>query len=143
MARPTKLTDDVIRVAKKMAEIGATEKEISEAIGVEPVTIWRWKQDSEEFCSALKVGKEKADSRVEQSLYQRALGYSHPEDHISNYQGEVTITPTIKNYPPDTTACIFWLKNRKPEQYRANPEPDTQDAPTPVHITVQVEDARK
>ena len=38
--------------------------------------------------------------------------------HISNYQGQVTLTPIIKHYPPDTTAAIFWLKNRKTDQWR-------------------------
>jgi len=143
MARPTAYKPEYAAQAKVMCELGATDAHLAEAFNVSTVTINAWKAQFPEFLNSLKIGKEPADNMVERSLYQRAIGYSHPEDHISNYQGEVTITPTIKHYPPDTTACIFWLKNRKPEQYRANPEPDTQDAPTPVHITVQVEDARK
>jgi hypothetical protein len=37
---------------------------------------------------------------------------------VSQYEGRITITPLKKHYPPDTTACIFWLKNRQPQQWR-------------------------
>ena len=71
-------------------------------IGVSQKTINRWKLQHVEFVTALKSGKAPADERVVQSLYQRALGYDHNGKH----------------YPPDVTACIFWLKNRAPEEWR-------------------------
>lgn len=30
----------------------------------------------------------------------------------------VIVKQTIKHYPPDTTACIYWTKNRMPERWR-------------------------
>ncbi|GAB7207355.1 hypothetical protein OS21_38510 [Dickeya oryzae] len=46
------------------------------------------------------------------------MGYEHEEDDIKAVNGEIVITPTIKRYPPDTTAAIFWLKNRQPKIWR-------------------------
>ncbi len=46
------------------------------------------------------------------------MGYSHPAVHVSNYQGDITLTPITKHYPPDTVAAIFWLKNRQPAKWR-------------------------
>jgi hypothetical protein len=86
--------------------------------GVSETTINAWKREHEDFSDALKLGKVAADTRVEQSLYRRALGYSHDSVHISNYQGVVTQTPIVEHYPPDPTSCIFWLKNRKPAEWR-------------------------
>lgn len=59
-----------------------------------------------------------ADAEVGERLFQRACGYSHPDVHISNYQGAITQTEITKHYAPDTTACIFWLKNRRPDLWR-------------------------
>lgn len=143
VGRPSKFDNAYLPMVKKMADLGATDKDIAEALQVDTVTIWRWKCENEEFCNALKVGKEHANERVKQALYHRALGYSHPEDDIKQINGEIVITPTIKHYPPDTTACIFWLKNRLPEEFRANPEPGEDDYVAPVKIEVSVIDASK
>lgn len=143
MGRPTKFNPKFLPIVKKMAELGATDPEIAEALQIDVVTVWRWKCDNEDFCKALKVGKEHADERVKRSLFSRALGYSHPEDDIKQVNGEIVITPTIKHYPPDTTACIFWLKNRLPDEFRANPEPGDDDYVAPVKIEVSVVDATK
>ena len=81
-----------------------------------------WKKQHEAFFESLKDWKAEADHKVERGLYERATGYEHPDVHISNYQGEITITDIVKHYPPDTTACIFWLKNRAPNEWRDRKE---------------------
>jgi hypothetical protein len=119
MGRPSKFKPEFVAQAKKLAELGATDREVAEFFEVEERTLHRWKHDHPEFCQSLKVGKEVADERVEQSLYRRALGYSHDAVKIAvNAAGEVTQVPFVEHYPPDTTAAIFWLKNRKPEEWR-------------------------
>lgn len=118
MARPTKFKPEFVEQARKLAELGATDREAAEFFEVDERTLYRWKHEHAEFCQSLRVGKETADARVEQSLYRRALGYSHDEVHITAYEGAVTMTPIIKHYAPDTTAAIFWLKNRKPAEWR-------------------------
>jgi len=55
---------------------------------------------------------------VVRSLFQRACGYSHPEDKIFQHEGNPVVVPTTKHYPPDATSAIFWLKNRDPANWR-------------------------
>jgi hypothetical protein len=125
MGRPSKYKPEFNEQAAKLCKLGATDKELADFFSVDVATINRWKADYPTFCESLKRGKEESDNRVEQSLYHRAVGYSHPDTHVSNYQGEVTLTPLTKFYPPDTVACIFWLKNRRPDQWRDKFDVDT------------------
>jgi hypothetical protein len=85
---------------------------------VSVATLNNWKHEHPAFLDALKAGKELADANVSESLYRRATGYSHPDVHVSNFQGAITITPIVKHYPPDPTSMIFWLKNRRPDLWR-------------------------
>lgn len=126
MARPTKYKEEYCAQAKKLCELGATDVDLAEFFSVSVSTLNLWKLQHDKFSESLKLGKEPADERVKQSLYHRACGYSHPEDDIRVVNGELVITPTVKHYPPDTTACIFWMKNRDKENWRASPE----DAPS-------------
>ena len=118
LGRPTKFDPMVCRQAESLCKLGATDKELSAFFEIDEKTLNRWKHEFPEFRQSLKSGKELADASVGERLYQRACGYSHPELHISNYQGQITKTEVTKHYPPDTVACIFWLKNRRPEQWR-------------------------
>jgi hypothetical protein len=72
------------------------------------------------FCQALKAGKEAADQRVERSLYQRAVGYAHDAVKIFMPAGASApvYAPYVERVAPDTTAAIFWLKNRKKDEWR-------------------------
>lgn len=116
--RPSDFRDDFVEQARKLAVLGATDIEIADILGVAARTVYRWKASNNAFCQALKVGKSEADDRVERSLYSRANGYEHDEVDIRVINGEVVQTPIRKYYPPDTTAAIFWLKNRKPAEWR-------------------------
>lgn len=129
--RPSSYRPEYVQQAEKLCALGATDIEIADFFGVEPRTLYRWKAENAEFCQALKVAKEAADQRVERSLFARANGYEHPEVHVSNYQGAITLTPIRKVYPPDTTAAIFWLKNRRPAEWR-----DKQDIDVSGRVTV-------
>ena len=141
MARPTKYESKYAEQARKICALGATDADLAEIFDVSRSTINLWKLENPEFSDALKLGKERPDERVKQSLFHRAVGYSHPEDDIRVIDGQIVITPTIKHYPPDTTACIFWLKNRLPEEFRASPEVNDDDYVLPVKIEVSVVDA--
>jgi len=141
--RPSKYKAEYAEQAKKICNLGATDVELADFFKVSVSTLNLWKVEHQEFSESLKVGKAPADERVKFSLFHRATGYSHPEDDIRVIDGEIVITPTIKHYPPDTTACIFWLKNRLPDEFRANPEPGDDDYVAPVKIEVSVVDATK
>ncbi len=89
-----------------------------EDLGISRHALAYRKQKDPELFHTLKEAKADADARVEKALYQRGIGYTCNDYHISQYNGVVTVTPFRKHYPPDTTACIFWLKNRKPAEWR-------------------------
>lgn len=120
--RPTKYKAEYAKQAAKLSELGATDREIADFFEVNEATVHRWKHTHPEFCESLKVGKEAADDRVEQALYRRALGYSHDAVKIINVNGVVAHEQYVEHYPPDTTAMIFWLKNRRKEVWRDKQE---------------------
>lgn len=108
--------------ARKLCLLGATDAELGDFFNVDERTINNWKVEFPEFFQSIKKGKEYADANVANKLYNRALGYEHEEDKIFNDQGVPLIVPTIKHYPPDTAAAIFWLKNRQPAKWREKQE---------------------
>jgi hypothetical protein len=116
--RPSKYDSLDLDKVSIVARKGWTDAEMASFFEVDVATWHRWKLKHVEFCDALKDWKTEADARVERSLYERATGYSCPEDKIFNNNGEEMIVHTTKHYPPDTTAAIFWLKNRDKENWR-------------------------
>lgn len=119
---PSKYKPEHKRQALILAEKGFTDADVAEVFGVTEQTVNNWKKKFPQFFESLKKGKEIADQKVVQSLYQRALGYSHPDVHINSYEGDITKTDIIKHYPPDTAACFIWLKNRDPKNWRDRKE---------------------
>jgi hypothetical protein len=134
VARPSKYKPEYAEQARKICQLGATDQQLADFFEVSCSTLNLWKIEHPEFSESLKLGKELPDSKVEHSLYMRAVGYSHPEDDIRVIENQIVVTPTIKHYPPDTTACIFWLKNRRPDLWRANPDIDNPEASLPITL---------
>lgn len=123
VGRPTLYSEEVCKLAEKLADLGATDVEIADALNVATSTVYLWKIKHPEFSEALKAGKEKADARVERGLYQRAVGYTFDSEKIVTVSdgkegSHIERVPIREHVPPDTTAQIFWLKNRKPEEWR-------------------------
>lgn len=110
------------------ARDGLTDEQISRNMGIGTTTLYRWKDEFEEIRESLKRGKEVVDRQVENALLKRALGYEYTETTREAVQdpnsGEVKMQVTkkvTKQVAPDTTAQIFWLKNRKPDKWRDKP----------------------
>lgn len=118
--RPTSYKAEYAQQAEKLCKLGATDAELADFFNVNTTTIWRWQSAQEEFCKALKRGKEAADERVERSLYAKATGYTH--EAVKIFMPAGADKPVYASYqehvPPDTTACIFWLKNRRRDEWR-------------------------
>ena len=136
MGRPSKFDQTKCAQAEKLCKLGATNKELADFFEVNEDTIKEWAKVHPEFSAALKSGREMADATVGERLFQRAIGYSHPDVHLSNYQGTVTKTDIVKHYAPDTTACIFWLKNRRPDLWRDRVEHTGKDG-GPIETSVK------
>lgn len=120
MARPTAYKAVYATSAKKLAGLGATDIEIADFFDVDVRTVYRWKHAHPAFCQALNVGKDKADERVINSLFMRAVGYE--QDAVKIFMPANAKEPVYAEYrekiAPDTTAAIFWLKNRQPAEWR-------------------------
>ena len=116
--RPTKYKSEYTSFAQKCCELGSTDVDLADALNVGVTTINQWKLSHPEFCEALKSGKAVADDRVERALYHKAVGYTFDTVKIFQYEGQPVIVPYREHVPPDTTACIFWLKNRRRDQWR-------------------------
>ena len=118
MGRPSKYKPEFAAQAAKLCALGATDKEVADFFEVHEATLNRWKSDFPEFCESLKTGKAQADERVERALYHRAIGYKHDAVKFSQSGGAVIREDYVEHYPPDTTAAIFWLKNRRSQDWR-------------------------
>lgn len=118
--RPSKFKPEMVKQAKKLSQLGATDRELADFFSVSVSTLNLWKIEHPEFAESLKLGKEAADARVERSLFQRAIGYSHDAVKIfaDVKTGAEQVIPYTEHYAPDTTAAIFWLKNRRPDEWR-------------------------
>ena len=118
--RPTAYKKEFAQIAARACQIGYTDQELAELLNVSVRTLYRWKHDHEDFCQALKAGKDVADDRIERSLFERAVGYKMEAVKIFMPAGasEPVYAPYIEHHAPDTTAAIFWLKNRRPNQWR-------------------------
>ena len=111
--------DDVfVKQATQLAALGATDLEMADFFGVTRSTFYKWKHDHPNFSDSLKSAKDPADDRVERSLYHRAIGYSFDAVKIVVVDKVVEKVPYREHVPPDTTAAIFWLKNRRSRQWR-------------------------
>ena len=116
--RPSKFDKVDLKQIEKLAKKGWTDAEMADFFDVTEQTFNNWKIAHPEFFESLKSWKDEYDYKVERSLAERAVGYSNKEDKIFNDNGKALIVPTTKHYPPSDTACIFWLKNRKPAEWR-------------------------
>ncbi len=127
MARPSKFKPEFIEQAMKLCRLGATDLEIAQFFGVAERTINTWKAQHVEFALAMRRGKEESDDRVEHSLYRLAIGYAHEAVKIyaDPKSGKQKTVKYIEQHPPNATACIFWLKNRRSDVWRDKLDIDT------------------
>lgn len=130
MGRPSKYKPEYAEQAAKLCKLGATDAQLADFFEVSISTVNLWKVEHPEFSESVKLPKAEADERVEQSLYRRAMGYEHDEVDIRVVGGKIIQTPIRKYYPPDSTAMIFWLKNRKPAEWRDKQEIEHQGGVT-------------
>lgn len=107
------------------ARDGLTDEQIAENMNITRSTLYEWKKKYSDISDTLKKGKEVVDRQVENALLKRALGFSYDEiikERVLDKQtgeNKLEVTKVItREALPDTTAQIFWLKNRKPEEWR-------------------------
>lgn len=109
------LTEEGLLLLEGWARDGLTDEQIAHNIGINVATLYRWKDKHGQICEALKRGKEVIDRQAENALLKAALGYEYHEDAMTK-DGDVKSLKKVAH--PNTTALIFWLKNRKPKEWR-------------------------
>ncbi|WP_348624677.1 transposase [Paenibacillus peoriae] len=153
MARPSKYDSHVkpkLNLVESWARDGLIDEQIANNLGISTTVYYEYKQKYPEFAEALKNGKDDIDIMVENSLLKRAMGYEFEEETreplynpvsgeaIKNEDGSpmIVVTKVVrKQLAPDTTAQIFWLKNRRPQAWR-----DKQDIDMNANVKVKLED---
>lgn len=98
--------------------LGADDQELARFFEVPPATLQEWLASVPEFAAAVRAGRTLADADVADRLWRRAIGYSHDAVRIFSHQGKALEVAYTEHYPPDTAACLFWLKSRQPEKWR-------------------------
>lgn len=109
-----------LKLIERWKRNGASEEEIAKRLGIAYSTFNLYKAQKSELSEALKKGAEVVDTEVENSLLRRALGYDYDETtEERSDSGELVITKVVhKQVVPDVTAQIYWLKNRRPQEWR-------------------------
>ena len=111
--------NEKLEVVQGWARDGLTDEQIAEKMGIHPSTLYDYKKKYPELSESLKKGKEVIDREVENALLKRALGYEYTE---VTKEGGIVTKEVTKEVKADTTAQIFWLKNRKPKEWRDKQE---------------------
>lgn len=128
------LTPDGLTLLEQWAREGLTDEAIArEKIGISRSTLNEWKKRFPDISDTLKKGKELPDANVESALYRAACGYTYDETTVETVQGiagqDRTVTRTVtRHMPPNPTAAIYWLNNRRPDRWRAKQQADATDA---------------
>ena len=129
------------------ARQGLTHADIAANMQIARTTLEVWKKDHPDILEAIKKGNETADQRVENALYKRACGYDVTEDEYRRVKDPKTgeeklllCNRKVRHVPADTTAGIFWLKNRKPLHWRDRPAEAAADTSVRVVFDVDEED---
>lgn len=113
------ITEEGLLLIEGWARDGLTDEQIAHNMGIKRQTLYEWMKRFPDISDALKKGKEVVDRQVENALLKNALGFYYEEETVTN-KGDVV---TVRKYEkPNTTAQIFWLKNRKPKQWRDKQE---------------------
>lgn len=136
------LTPDGLLLLEGWARDGLTDEQIAHNMGVAYSTLKEWKNKYSAISATLKKGKEVVDIEVENALLKRAMGYSYDETTLerkfNDETGEYELMPTkvvTKQVAPDTTAQIFWLKNRCPDKWRDKQR--TSDSDNNITVVLQ------
>lgn len=130
-------------MAWSLAIMGKINKEIAAGLSISTATLDSWQNLHPDFLSAIKGGKAVADAKVEQALFKRATGYEFESTETRKTEGGFTSTKVTKTYvSPDTTACIFWLKNRKAKDWK-DVSKNEHSGPDGIPIPVSAIDIQK
>lgn len=123
MARKSGYKPEYEEQGYRLALLGLKDTEIAKFFNTTEATLNNWKSSHPEFFESLKKGKIDADGQVVKALYNRAIGMTVKTQQaikvkLSKDEETVEVVELKQELPPDTVACIYWLKNRQPDKWR-------------------------
>lgn len=121
--RPSKYFTNVepkLLLIEAWARDGLTIEDIAANLEVSAASMYEYQKQYPELLEALKNGREVIDTMVENALLKAALGYDYTEEELNKSTGIPVELRKVAH--PNTTALIFWLKNRKPREWRDRQE---------------------
>ena len=121
--RPSLYQPEFAAQAFELCLAGATNRDLADTFEVGHSTIDNWLRKHPEFAQSVKRGRALADGRVAHGLYSRAIGYTYETTRVVLHRGELISVPHTVHKPPDVRACTFWLRNRRPQQWRKGAKP--------------------
>jgi len=141
--RPSSYPSIDLDMVTKLSKLGMTNEQMAGYFDICIKTWYNYQRENPEFLQAIQKGKADADELVEQSLFQQAIGFTHPEDKIfyDNQIGKVVVVPTVKRYRGDTAAAFIWLKNRRPDRWKDRAEPNNAGAEETQAALTRIADA--
>ena len=116
--RPTVYKTENVEIARNACMLGATNETLATRFEVCRRTIDSWIATIPEFSLAIKQGREGADEAVVSALFARATGMEQKMTRVFCHRGQPVTADYTVHLPPDVRACIFWLRNRRPEEWR-------------------------
>ena len=121
------VTPEGLTLIQGWARSGLSNEQIAENIGINQATLYTWVKKHNEINEAIKKGKEVSDYEVENAMYKSAIGYEVEEvktfiEKTEDGKEKKKIERTTKHIAPNVTAQIFWLKNRKPDEWKDRTE---------------------
>lgn len=110
---------------------GYTNKQLAAYFGTTDTTLGNWKRNHSEILECFTNNKSIPDDKVERCLFERATGYQFIETKVNVVEGRIVQTDVVKTVPPDTTAAIYWLNNRRPDRWKSVVHTTNTEVPQP------------
>lgn len=131
------LTPESLTLLEGWARDGFTNKEIAKKMRIDESTFYDYMNKYPEFFESIKKGQEVIDYEVEAQVLKSIKGYVTTYDQQTvTKDGDVIDFQESKYVPPNMTAAIFWLKNRKPDKWNKKAiveEPEADDGVTIIN----------
>ena len=116
--RPTLYKPEYAERARDLCARGATNPDLAGRFSVARSTIDLWIANHPEFAEAVQQGRDVADATAVESLFTRVTGYNHQAEKVFLYRGEPRTATYTAHVPPESKACMYWLRNRRPADWR-------------------------
>jgi hypothetical protein len=116
--RPTKYDQSLLDLAYRCGKAGLIDEQIAIMLGVAPSTYYAWLQEHPEFSEALKGGAGDKKARLRNTMFQKAIGFTVPEEKVFLHEGKPIRVPTFRHVQPSDTMLIFLACNLMAEEYK-------------------------